>query len=102
MEGHAREVAKGTVPVGSAPYSSAPTPETGQLPSQCTSDSVKCDECFQTSSVLRSTGDGPTFLHRIDATSLACNMAFNPSGCIQRVGSVAVTAGRARNGPLRE
>jgi hypothetical protein len=29
-------------------------------------------------------------------------MAFNPSGCIQRVGSVTVHAGRARNDLLRE
>jgi hypothetical protein len=29
-------------------------------------------------------------------------MAFNPSGCIQRVGSVAVKDIRARDGLLRE
>lgn len=44
----------------------------------------------------------PSFLHRIDATPLLCNMAFNPSGCIQQVGSVAVNVGRARYDLLRE
>jgi hypothetical protein len=42
------------------------------------------------------------FLHRIDAIHPLCKMAFNPSGCIQRVGSVAANGIRTRNGLLRE
>jgi hypothetical protein len=44
----------------------------------------------------------PPLLHRIDAIHPLCKMAFNPSGCIQRVGSVAANGIRARDGLLRE
>jgi hypothetical protein len=45
---------------------------------------------------------GYLVLHRIDAIHPLCKMAFNPSGCIQRVGCVAGNDVRARDGLLRE
>jgi hypothetical protein len=40
------------------------------------------------------------FLQRIDASPLLCNMALNPSGCIQWLVSVAVLPSRGRYGLL--